>query len=1314
MRRILVAVALLATACGLPDHQNPFDPATPPALQARATLTGSVSLEALGAAAPVLAGVGVSVPGVGSVTTDATGTWSLPSVPPGTWSIQFHLDRYQDALLTGVVVRLDDGERTVTVPSQLLRLARGSVAGTVALSAGSITGFDVGTDFSGAVVTLDGVGVPVGAAISDAGGAYRFEGVPVSPTGASYTVTARRTWFTSQTASVLALANASATVPLMTLPVAAGALAGEAMITNLPGGRDGLPSAGIGISVTGVAFNGTAFSAVATSGTSGAWSTGALPPGSYDILASITGRDCGGYPRAAVGTGAPTPAGSVLCLDTIAPAGLVLGAPAVTPPQLAGYTAATSVVVPIAVQATDATSPSNLAGYQLARGPAPDWTGAATVPGTPAALTFSGLSTDARNVLWARPVDTAGNAGAAVSVELIQDSQDPVTPALTTARAVVDSTSATVTISGSEGDANFLRYESATGTVAATATCPSSSGATFTATTPSTAVSLATNQKTCFYARAVDRAGRLSGQGLIEVTSDLMAPTSPTIAPLYDPSLLTIHGEYADFFVTAPATDLPAGGGVAWKNVAWVEVDTGSGYRPLCPQAACRSTLGVYNPCGCGCDDARLVCDGATFKAVRVPLLDGTSSSVGIRAVDLAGNVGSGASQLVSTATSLLPVDVGAESATHPRGRGRLLGYRFTDVFLRLRDLGDDGRPDATDNACNIGFLGSVVPRVAVLGARAVVHGDGNQLVRVRRPGVDGLFCSPANDDTEFTISTAPGTVTVRNVTGSMNSTRRGEYAAWSERTTATSTDAVKVQGPTAAGALATGLPAPATLYVLAAGTSVQDLLMGGDCLLSTLSPRSFQVDCLAGGLGSATGVTTWTLPSAAIAASLSADGRLLGWLERDLATGQPRLHVRSPGRDRVYSDAPGSDDSDVSRLVPGASPASAELTVEPGHLVVSETGVSSGSYWLLHWAAGPDGAFDAAAGADDTVARVLPSSIPRSSPPERSVGLVAYGVFGDGANLADVLAVDLSSYRWEAIESAGLDGLASNGAGTLFFHRGSNLTARLPNGTEQQGGFYASSFAAAGANLVTLEGSSVNLRRRSGITWFGPPTPVYTGTPWKVAAGDGWALVLTGEAGSRYRTANLSAATPTTTLLPVITGTTPGNNGLGISSAMVAYQCYFSGWNACVHHPGADGLFGTADDVTLVLYQPGTTTPYGAYGLAVSGDKIAFRDGAGSFIVVATGPDGLFNTADDVHENLGPAASGSAGNLTVAGDFAAWLQIAGSSGLQVMVADLAKGAQRQVTRHSSMKESLALDPSGRLTWIDFGFSAPAIFVSAP
>lgn len=1290
------------------------------------SIAGAVAVER-GAATGVtvtLSGTDLNGAAVTRATTSATaGAWSLTGLPHGTYGLTFSKPGYEARSLAGLAV----GSGALAAATVTLPVATGTIAGSATLSAGAIAGFSVGSDHSGIVVTLSGADVPVASAVTNSLGDYRIENVPVSLSGAPYQVTASKPWYQAQVTSVTAAAAATVVAGPLSLVVDAGGLFGLATSTNVLGGGDKLDSAGTTITVTGAAFNGTSYSAVATTGADGAWATDLLPPGSYDVVATATGRVCEPYARVAAEPGKPMPAGDVICLDALPPTGLVLGAPAVVPPQLAGYTAATSVDVPVTTPALDPSSPENLSGYELAVGAVPYWPKSTFVAAKETRFFFDGLTPDARNVLWARPIDLAGNVGQEVSVEVIQDSIDPDRPTLTTARPVVDATTATVTFSGSEGDANFLRYEVATATQGPTTACDPTTAGAFSATTGSTALNVSENMKTCVWGRAVDRAGRISPQQVISVLSDLSPPTSPTIAPLYDPSLVTIHAEYADFFVTDAATDGPAGGSTPWKDVAWVEVDTGSGYRPLCPQAACRAS-GVFDPCGaCACGDARLVCDGGQFKAIRVALLDGTGNSVGIRAVDLAGNVGSGASQVVNTTTSLFEVEVGAQAANVPRGRGRLMGYRF-DNTLRLRDLGEDGRPDPGDVACDVGAMVNVVPELAVLSPSVVVHAaavfttEWESQVQVRRPGAAKAFC--AVDDATYTLYRLPASSgsEIFHLTGSLNSTFRSEYAAWVERNTSTFVDTIKVQAPNSFGRLGTNFtvlpftihvpPAPVALFTLPSGTNVADLLMGGDCLLTQTTAASFRVDCKAGGLGTSVGSTSWGLPGTAFAASLSADGALLGWAEG--VAGGTRLHVRSAGKDKLFGTV---DDADTTRLVPGTVPWNAEAALDLGHFVLSETGTPTGTYWFQHWSAGPDGVFDGSATADDTAAKVLPSSKPRPSPSVLAGGVVAWGIYGDGVNLADVLASDLSTYRWEASEAHGFYGLTSNDAGTLFFSRGGVLTARKPNGTEEAGtSVFTSTFAASGANLITAEGGAWLLRRRTaGGSWFsGTPVTLYGATVNGLAAGDQYGLAMFFSGSSRYLVSDLSAATPSATLLPVIPGTTPGNNGWGVSAQVVAYQCLSAGWGACFHQPGTDATYGTGDDVTGVLKAAGGTgAEYAAYGLAVSGDKIVFMDGSGNLTVVAAGADGRFNTSDDEETLLGTSGSGSANNIDVGGQHVAWLHVGATGGIEVWTADLRTGVKRQVTDHYSMKEQLLAEPSGRIHWIDYVFSAPAIFVSA-
>lgn len=730
---------------------------------------------------------GVVIPPGTTTTTDGAGNWTFGALRAGSYQVAFsHLDFDTPAPIGVSVVT----GQAASVGTLTLRVSTGNVAGQVVLSSGTAAGFAQGSDFSGVIVTLTGLapGVSVPAAVTDASGSYRFDSVPVSITHAAYGVVAQRTHYASGAGSVLAAANATALAapsPL-TLTVDVGSISGNVAVNDT--GSPAAPINGtITLGLTGTAFNGTAFSANATN-VGSSFSLPNLPAGTYDLVATSSGRSCSAAasvtlpPGQAVDLSKVPPAYTFTCTDALAPGVVVLGVPQGAGAE-PGYVSTSSVSVPILAHATDASG--NLLGYQYVAGSVANWTGAPVTAGTvsPVAFPAGTLTADGTWTLWIRALDRAGNAGPASSVQVVYDSKNPPAPVLSTARTVVDATSASITLAGSDSDATFLEYQSATGTVAATATCPATTAAAFSSTPATAALSLTANVKNCFWARALDRAGRVSAQAVIAVTSDLLPPTSPTLAPLYDPSLLTVHAEHVDFFVTSGATDAPAGGTTPWKNVAWLEVDVGTGFQPLCPASACRDAAGVYNPCSCGCTDARLVCDGTSFKAVRVPLLDGTSNSIGVRAVDLAGNVGSGASQLVPTATSHFPIAVEPYAENHPRGRGRLLGYRYTDVYLRLRDLGDDGRPDPGDATCNVGSLGAwggVVSRTAVLGPKVVVHADGDATLRSRRPGTDGLFCSPsaAIDDTWYDFYAIPGTVYARNVTGSYNYARTGEYAA--------------------------------------------------------------------------------------------------------------------------------------------------------------------------------------------------------------------------------------------------------------------------------------------------------------------------------------------------------------------------------------------------------------------------------------------------------------------------------------------------------------------------------------------------------
>ncbi|HMC69123.1 MAG TPA: hypothetical protein VKJ07_08220, partial [Mycobacteriales bacterium] len=429
------------------------------------------------------------------------------------------------------------------------------------------------------------------------------------------------------------------------------------------------------ISVTGTAFNGNSFSASGSSDGNGEWSIGPLPPGSFQALATSANRTCGGYSTTTVAPGSSAGAGSASCVDALAPGPLVLGIPIPSGGAQPGYTSATTVTVPVVTQATDPTAPaSNFRGYQLAIGASPDWSSATLIPGHTSSLSFTGLPANARTLLSARAVDWVGNAGPAAAVEVIHDDVPPPAPQLSTPRPIVDATTTSVTASGSESDVNFLGYEQCTGSVAAGAACPVSAGCAFAGVARTFAVSLAEEAKTCVYARAIDKAGNASGAMLAEIVSDLTPPSPPQFVPSYDPTSVSVRAPWVDFFVAAAATDEPAGGRAPWRNVAFIEVDTGGGFAPLCAQPACHSS-GTYSPCTCGCADSRLLCNGPQFVGVRAPLTEGTSTTVAFRALDLAGNVGAGIAQQVhADATGDI---IGATSGSEgmPRLNGTLLTF---------------------------------------------------------------------------------------------------------------------------------------------------------------------------------------------------------------------------------------------------------------------------------------------------------------------------------------------------------------------------------------------------------------------------------------------------------------------------------------------------------------------------------------------------------------------------------------------------------------------------------------------------------------
>lgn len=1270
-----------------------------------------------------------------SASTGPAGGYTLTGLPQGTYALAFSKDAYRAEALSGIFVAV---AAAVTAEPVRLEVATGTVAGTVALSAGSVVGFPVGSDVSGVVVTLDGVDVPVPPAVTDVTGSYRFPDVPVSVGGGSYTVTARAPSYRADSDAVTAAADATVSAPALTLVVDAGALDGTVLLHDaVADGGDNALHAGTTISVTGTAFNGASWSASGLTGDDGGFTLSNLPPGAYDVLATDPARTCGAIPSMSVPAGGTASAPLTRCLDAVEPGAVSLGAPAAPPGGQSGFTGDDTVVVSIATPAGDDTLPtSNFRGYAWVVGSAADWDLAAIVEGQPATLTFTGLAPDAVNTLWVRAVDWIGNAGPVATAQVVSDGIAPPAPAIATPRPFVDATTTSVTLSGSESDANFAGYEtcyaSQSPALACDATAPPACA--WVGTSAAFAISLTANERTCLWARAYDRAGNRStaaSLGAGGVVSDLIPPSPPTLAPSYDPTLVTVRAPWVDFFVTEAATDSPAGGG-DWENVAWLEVDVGAGFEPLCPAAACRPD-DTWTPCACSCTDARLLCDGARFVGIRAPILEGSRNTVAVRAVDAAGNAGSGVSQQVASDSRGDILAATSANEGDSQVRGRLIGY--TEWYPggtqkgMLVDLGADRRFDPADPRCPVvddpptGYDSAVFPA-----GRTLVVGASYSSLTMLRPGADDAFCTA--DDASTVLLTAPLGYNVDAVTGF------GERVAWWERQNSPAVANLRVREPGDDGVFGNLDDVTSTFtfnYVERLSMGEQALLVkkaecGEGCytfgwrVINAAATGTWQV-----------GTSTWDLPASVTSAALSADGGRLAWIEAG-----PVLKVMEAGLDRRFQ----AGDDVASKSVPWPMSTSAALVVDGPHVVALANG--SPISWLVHWWAGPDGRFGTG---DDSLQRTQPSGSARSEP-SLAASYLTFTV-GD-----DVLGLDLSVLRWEVAPTSGLDvfhPLDVDGRGWLFYWpSGQPIVARSPFGREAVAPFTTSRFAVDGTDLIHVgAGDVVQLRTPDPAgDWFSADAPdavdlyaAATVSLLRVGGGKGLVVDYAYDAVratnvAHYRILEPGAGTLSTfgttgTVVDVLAdGSLASWSWAGaITADQVFYVCHAWGTSdlyLCVHDAGADGAFGTGDDplpatfasAVKLLHPPGSPLAgqpvRDARALAVDGRRMILSEFSppGIFLFDA-GPDGRFNTADDRGRKLA-SLSAYDGEVALAGEWSAWLDTGSPAGRQVWLVRGLEGAPTPITEHYSAKTSPVLERSGRAFWVDSVFVPEAVFVRAP
>ena len=174
---------------------------------------------------------------------------------------------------------------------------------------------------------------------------------------------------------------------------------------------------------------------------------------------------------------------------------------------------------------------------------------------------------------------------------------------------------------------------------------------------------------------------------------------------------------------------------------------------------------------------------------------------------------------------------------------------------------------------------------------------------------------------------------------------------------------------------------------------------------------------------------------------------------------------------------------------------------------------------------------------------------------------------------------------------------------------------------------------------------------------------------------------------------------------------------------AITSNQVFFNavlGVQLMVYDAGPDGRFGTADDIaaTPLIHPAGSPRAglavAGVGAMAISGNRMILNENFPPTVYLFdAGPDGRFNTPDDVGRKLAEVVAGL-GDIAIAGEFAAFFDTGSSLGRQVELVHGFDGPIITLTNHYSAKSSLALESTGRVFWVDDLFAPPGIFVRAP
>ncbi len=260
-------------------------------IDSSASIAGTCT--ATGASSPVsalqLAGSDFNGKTITSASSTANnGSFTLLSLPAGSYTVTCTHAGFNSA--QSGTITLSQGQQA-TGTTLALSVATGTLAGSVAFSTGTITGFTADSDLSGIGVALTGPSADLArplVAVTDSAGNYTFSGVPVSFSAAQYSATTTRRGYAVASVNVTALAGQTVTAPALTLTALASNVSG---LVTVP--APAANNSGVSVALTGNTFNGTTFSrsADAKSNAAGQYAFTAIPAGQYTVTFSLKGYD---------------------------------------------------------------------------------------------------------------------------------------------------------------------------------------------------------------------------------------------------------------------------------------------------------------------------------------------------------------------------------------------------------------------------------------------------------------------------------------------------------------------------------------------------------------------------------------------------------------------------------------------------------------------------------------------------------------------------------------------------------------------------------------------------------------------------------------------------------------------------------------------------------------------------------------------------------------------------------------------------------------------------------------------------------------